>query len=1115
MGTIGLIVRRARAGLGLLVTILLLAATTTAIIAGTLGYSQAAATTAARQALDDAVPTEAGLRVQTRLGADPAAQDAAAQKVITDSFAPVEVRIQRTLVGEGRPVTDQSDRLVPMASNQLMTDDADFTGRVQVVAGSWPTAGDGAGDAAVSGALHAGTAEAWGVAVGDVLDVGGVQVTVSATWRPADAQAAFWFGDPLVATGQAEGTAGPLIVAPAAITRFGDTPFVRWTVQPDSEHIEPEDMPLLAQSAASLKDGMDVPAIANRGITFEGDLAPTAATAGRNLSTARALNVIPVVLLLLVSVIAVVQIARLQSAARAGEVEVLIARGASRGQILRWTLLESVVVTALASALGIAAALAVMRAVPAGDQQSAVVVRAGLLTGAAVLVALVAISVLQVRALASRTSTDRSGRTRQVAALGTLVFTLAAAGLTWWQLRRYRSPLVTGDDGSLRTDLVAGAAPAMLLAAAAVITMALLGPASRLAEAVSRPTRRLTGHLAASQVSRRLVVYAVPVVLTILATGAATVSSLYASSSATLRSNLAEVGQGADVRVLLAERPVETDRLVALPDVSQVPGVSGSMPVWISDTSIAGTQTRITALPIPRLTQVAHLPEGTFTSAELAPLMPSTAGDAGPALPDGGGELTIPVKVEAALPDVAGLEKQWQDADKTLEQYCGTACNDPDVREFMLADERDSLVAAFRGPSTVGIVLLVSDPDGVGRQRVELPVGFELSPAFDAEGHLADPSTKSERTLTVDVPAGVGRRLVGIAIDTPQYGQPYQLKVTLDGVTTADGTNLLTEPGAADWPDPLTSTQEPVTPVFQASTGSMAIDPAGTLVLDIDTGLDATFDGPDERKTLTMTSEPPHPGSEGIAAAVTQAMADTNNLSVGSRFEGTLFGQRVPLRVASIVGATPGSLSPRGIMLDSATLMGYFETKGKVLGPPSEVWIRTSDPARTVEAVAGDPSVDTVLGPDSVSVTDAASAVRLVFWVSSAGAALLAITGIGAVAANLLRTRRPEVAVLRALGMTPRSQSGSRVVELLGVVGTSLLVGIGAGWLVGAMVIPDLASSTTLSGQVTLPAPLSLELPLWLAVIGVLAAALVVVLAVQLVRVRGQATDNDYREEIR
>ena len=58
--------------------------------------------------------------------------------------------------------------------------------------------------------------------------------------------------------------------------------------------------------------------------------------------------------------------------------------------------------------------------------------------------------------------------------------------------------------------------------------MALLGPLTRLLEVATRPSRTATHHLASAQVSRHLSVYAVPVVLTVLAVGATTLAALYA-----------------------------------------------------------------------------------------------------------------------------------------------------------------------------------------------------------------------------------------------------------------------------------------------------------------------------------------------------------------------------------------------------------------------------------------------------------------------------------------------------------------------------------------------------------------------------------------------------------
>src|SRR5690606_17814358 len=83
-----------------------------------------------------------------------------------------------------------------------------------------------------------------------------------------------------------------------------------------------------------------------------------------------------------------------------------------------------------------------------------------------VLLVLAAVALLQVWRLTTGGRADLSGRTRAATALATLVLVLGAAAVAWWQLRRTGSPLVTREDGSLGTDLVAGAAPALLLATA-------------------------------------------------------------------------------------------------------------------------------------------------------------------------------------------------------------------------------------------------------------------------------------------------------------------------------------------------------------------------------------------------------------------------------------------------------------------------------------------------------------------------------------------------------------------------------------------------------------------------------------------------------------------------
>lgn len=1099
MGPLGLVAKRARAGFGLLLTILLLSAATTAIIAGTLGYSQAAATVAARQALTDAVPTEAGIQVQTRVADDAAAQDAEARRVIDAAFAPAPVVIQQTTVSEPRPVSDQDGRVVAWASDSLTPQDPRFGEWVEVVAGEWPGS---APEGTVAGALHAGGAERWDLQVGDTFEVGETTVTVVALWRPVNPQDALWFGDPLVAAGGAGTEVGPLLVETATVPALGGVPFTRWTVQPDATDIRPSDMAVLADAAARLVRDLRGSEVDVRGVTVEGDLAPTSATAARNLATAQALNVVPVVLLLLVSLIAVVQIARLQSAARTGEVELLIARGSSRVQIFRWTLLESVAVAVLAVLLGVGLALGAMRLVPAGELQDGTVIRAGLFAGLAMLAALVTITVLQVRALAARGATDRSGRTRQVAALGTLVLTLGAAGLSWWQLRQYGSPLVVADDGSLETDLLAGAAPALLLAAVAVVAMALLGPLGRLAEALTRPARGLTGHLSASQVSRRLVVYAVPVVLTVLAVGTTTVSSMYAATSASLRASLADLGQGAPIRAELAPSPA-TRAGTGFPDVTDIEGVDVAIPVWTTDSRLGESDLVLTALPTALLGDVALLPPGSMDPAEATAL---AADDPGVGLDFSAGarELSLDLTVDTSLtPEIL----------EGLEQSVAFLYGDdaPDLSEEEI-DVHLAWLDGFDRPHQLQVdLLLASTQVGVMTQVEAGAVDFDTHVERDGQEFRSEPRTSRAR-LTVELPDGHQLdRVVGVLLRPAQIGPNYHVTIDIEAIGAGDGDNLLlVEELPWDEVSHLTGAGgfAELEPVFTR-------DPdTGVLRLEVQTGGWGGHQGADVHNVEFVLSTPPT-GTPAVPALVTTSLATTNNLEMGSPMTLRGWGRTIQAEVAGIVPALPGTLSPAAVLIDSSALAATLISARATLPDPRELWIATDDPQVVLERVAAVEGIVSVSGPGAVTVTDAAAAVRLVFWVAATGAVLLAVTGVGAVAATLLRVRRSEVAVLRALGMTPGAQARSRAAELWGVTAAALLLGAGAGWLVGALVIPDLARSTTLAEQVAFSPQVTLELPLWAGLIGLLVATLLALTLLLAGRVRTQALDNEFREEIR
>ncbi|WP_022923255.1 FtsX-like permease family protein [Serinicoccus marinus] len=1204
---------RARASSGLLLTLLALVVVTTAIIAGTVGYSAAAASTAARAALTQGEPTETGVQVQTRLAEDPQRQDELARSTIADAFAPAPVSIGRLVVSEPRPTQHDGSslegELVVTGGPELAPGDAP-TDLVTVVDGTWPAdgAGDETPDTPAAGALHVGAAQAWGLEVGDVLVVADRAVEITATWQPVDAQDAFWFSDELVRTGVAdeESTLGPVVVDEELARQVG-APFVRWPVQPDADAVTPDDLRVLATGAETLRAELrEVEGLTVRGVQVEGDLAPTAGQAATNLATARALGVVPLSVLVLVTGLAVVQLARLLATTREPQAQLLVARGATRGQLLLSTLAESLAVTVLGAVAGTLLARLVLLLVPGSEGATTRVVLAGALTLLGVALALTAIAWLQARRLAGgQVVADRSGRARAATALATLVLVLGAAGLSWWQLRRAGSPLTRGPDGELGTDLVAGAAPALLLAAAAVVAVALLGPLSRAVELLTRRTRTTAAHLSSAQVSRRLQVYAVPVVLTVLAVGSTTLAALYSGTSAQLRDDLAAVGEGAPLRADLVRPPATVEPGVVPappPDLAELPEIGAAALVW------SEPDARVGDVPVPLtlaqtgadggLADVANMPQG--IPGGLVPTGLDAVLDAdGDAptqqaitVPDGATEVTIDVQAErgvdrwelARLDGIAETEREI--ADELAEVAAESPEDEPapegeqpptGASEELIVERLDSEVASASAPLEIVLTVLVEDvrtglTSTVTAGTIEL-AGPRLSYDPATLGDFAAEPTSTATSLGLALPEGRQHRLRAVTVELPDTLPPevpldflYSISSTtldLDLSMRTGDVDLLEDTGGWASTDALTAEQaaplvaeaadvEEATFETTVQVEEGYVGDEGPFVQTrtdsnepfVPTWLDTSIspwhlEVPDTRiggtelvvapgaAPLDLTGSPPGapPGSgteddtsasATVPVALTRQAAAAADLAAGDPMTLSLVGTTVPARVAAVVTALPGQQGETAALADSRVASLVLAEQRRSLTWPTQVWATpAAGTQEAVDSLTARDDLRAVTGPGTVSVTDATIAARLVFWVASAGAVLLALTGIAAVGATLLSSRRAEVAVLRALGMPPAAQSRSRAMELVGVVAAAIAVGLLAGWLVGQAVVPELASSTTQPGRLRLPAALRLEAAPWAAVLGVAAVGSGLLALLLGSRVRAQALDRTYREEIR
>ncbi|GAA4891912.1 hypothetical protein GCM10025789_06140 [Tessaracoccus lubricantis] len=1107
--------RRARASLALVLTLLALVTVTTAILAFVVGHAGVLSTDAARAALSTAEPGAGAVQAQTRIGDDPAAQDATARAKLTQGFSPAPVTIHTTRVSEPRRATvdgsELPERLTLWAGEHLRP------GLITVTGGTWPTG-------ATEAALQAGAAAATGLTVGDVVTVDGHDLEVTALWEPAAPSSPVWFGDPLVLDGVDATSSGPLVVDGSVIT--GGDPFIRWSVVPDTNRITPEALSVLAAGAERAKALVAEADITGRGIVVDGDLASTAERAARDWEVGRAFGIVPVSVLLLVAAVGLVQVSGLLAGTREREHALLAARGAARTQLLVTGLLEAAVVAVLGAGLGTALALGAIWLTSRTTAQFGIVLLGG---AGSLLLALAALGAMTIRSTASPIGRTRADRVRTVAGAAALVVVFAAAAVTTWQLR-----------GSARLELVPALAPALLLAAAAVLGLAVLGPLSRLAMALAR----LGGTplwLAGAQLARGLLVHAVPVTLTILATGTATVASLYAGTAAATHRDQTMLTVGAPLRATLSSLDADTQTL-ALPELAAVEGVTEAVPVWLDEAARVGDlPVTVLAAPLDKLDDVAALPEGL-----ALPSLPTPKRETEP--------MTLPAGTATLTVDLAGrlVLDPWQQLylDRLMEFHRAAMAGLPDS-EILAQMWTEDHLRTLSAPLTISSELTLRDlVTGLSRTipgpRLEVP-----PPQVSwADGFVDITFSPSEATASRDIalPERGSFVLEAVQVEGPANDYAGNRTLELDVTFLADGEPVT---GAQDWTadnavphrfagpyrdavaavDPAWELEEEAVPgpdggEVTISTPTSNRPPLPAAIIDTSSATWHLVASPVPAlltvgPAVAFVSEDPLGVMSGrglttpepVPVAITQALAETSTLGIGSTIDLASFGRRVPAVVTAVTPALPGLTNPFGVLAESGTVAAQLATTSTPLRWPSQLWATVDgDPGEVRAAAARLPGVTAVRSPDEAPDRTATAARSL--WIAAGCALLLSLTGLASASATQLTARRSEVAVLRALGMTPRAQGRSRILETGGTLVIGTLAGIGAGIAVAWLVVEPLVSAAQDAGQ-RFRSPLTPDLLPWALLLAVGAAAVGLILWLVGRAVQRQALDAEYREEVR
>jgi hypothetical protein len=472
----------------------------TALLAAVPIYGDAVTLSGLRSELAQAPADEAGVRIVGAPAADEdeVALDRTVTEVARATFAATGVRIYRGGESGAFGARRHRDRSFSIGFRDGLARHA------QLVAGRF---GGTAG-----GRLGVAVEEGSGLRLGDALDLRSrldgrrLEARVTAVFRRLDPGSVYWGGSDDASSVALFVSRRGLAAAGAAGASF------TWRLAPRFERLGAGELPGLRREVGTLEERLNAGRPSGRELavytSIDGVLADTAAA----LRSTRANVLVPSAQLAVLAAYALLFTAALLLERRTRSVETLRLRGAAPGEIVAMALMEAVLIALPAAAVAPWLAAVLLRALnvvgPLASADLALRPEIGPQAyGLAFAAAAVAILALTVPALRARrvavAETQRRLPLKSLAQRSRLDLALAGLSLLgYWQLRRYRGPLLE-EDGRNELDPFLFAAPALLLLAGSLLALRLVPLAARLADRTLSSTRGIVGALGPAQLARR------------------------------------------------------------------------------------------------------------------------------------------------------------------------------------------------------------------------------------------------------------------------------------------------------------------------------------------------------------------------------------------------------------------------------------------------------------------------------------------------------------------------------------------------------------------------------------------------------------------------------------
>jgi len=975
--------------------------------------------------------------------------------------------------------------------------------QVKLIAGVLPASTASPTATRLPVAVPESAAKALDLSVGSAVAYAGgsrpVTLDVVGIYRATDSASAFWSQDPLKAAGNSSGffaasgdqltpldAFGPVLVSTGSMDAIGVRgDRLEFDYAPHLRTTSADDVAALAQRTALA--GSQVPAqvgaIAGQ-VSFSGDLSVPLDQIIASLVVTRSTVAVVTLLLLVLSIAALGQAARLFTDARAGDRELMRARGASAGQVLGIASLEAGLVGLVTAAVSapLARLVYVVIAAQPALAQARVPADSGLpgsawLTsvGLGLLFVVVLLFSLLGRTGSFVSAEQTRSRQRRVSGLlrsGLDLGIVVLAGIAFWQLTIYRSPVDSGS--TLAVDPVLAAAPALVLLAGALLAARLFPLLARLVDRLGNRSPGVLLRLASWEIGRRSARATSVVLLLTLALAVGTFSQTFLATWRQSQVDQADYAVGPPVRVpaIAAEGGAQRSLLVA--------GASGAPQPVIrrvadaSEDNEGGEDTDAVVLGLPAGAR-AMLDRGQLASdggsVIVSRLRGSSAAAHGIVLPGNPVGISAVAQLGSASAPLPGVSASVQ---------------------AIVQDDSGLLTTV-----DLGTIPVDGTPHTVSGLLSAVPKDAQRALPLQFVGLQTDVFLSNQATYVANAP--VETRLL--------LGQ-------LAALTSTGGGNVATVPAPA---------ASGVAWSTEVDGDGYSAQPTTTTQWQLAESVTIAGDVQTHPGSFSATA---WPAVDEVPAVISTSLAHTLQLAPDAQIVLNFAVASVPIRIvgesALIPGTVDGSLltasaaagaassTSNAVVVDQVALERALVQGGESGSTVDEWWVDVP-PGSAAKYLAAHPtSAGSVVGRSSEVLARQMQqdplrvATQAALWLAIVAAGLLAAIGFAVHSASSLAARRIELAQLRAIGLSRARLVGMIGAESLLLCALGVLFGVAVGLVLALLAGPLIALSP--NGTPAVP-PVRVLVP-WLQLVLLVLVVVVVLLGVVAGVARGQRSSN-------